>query len=613
MQTYINFWYYEVAMKMHKEMTNLQITELLEAVAASYQLKSEEGNKFKVVAYQRAADAIEHLSSEAKDLWDDGKLEDVAGIGKSISSHLDEIFRTGTSSHFKEVMKDLPPAMFDLLKVTGIGPKTALKITAYYSSDFKDAKEPIKTLKRLAEEGKISKIEGLTELTEQSIIKSISDIKKLGDKRMLLNYAETLAREIIDWLIKDKNIKRADPLGSLRRRVSTIGDIDITVSAEDTEKALDRFCSFPNTTRVLERGKRSASIMIGGGRRVDIIASQQESYGSLLQHFTGSKHHNVALRELALKRNLSLSDYGIYEIQKNGKKKLLKMSTEKEFYEKIGMDLIPPEIREDQGEIQRALAHDLPDLITNDDIKSDLHLHSDFDIKTSHDLGLSSMEVMSEKASKLNYEYISFTEHNPSKSGNSSSEIVDLLKSKKEKINQLNESLNKRAGKIRKVFNSLEIDMLTEGGLPVPDEGLRLLDFAIVSIHSSFRLTREKMTQRIIRSLDHPVVRIFAHPTGRLLNVREGVEIDWEKIFDFCLKNNKWLEINASPSRLDLPDNLVREAVQKGVKLSMGTDSHHVDQMDLMKYGVSVARRGWAEKKDVVNTMTLEEFEKVLE
>lgn len=603
-------------MKLHKGMTNLEIADLLNAVSAAYKLKGGSGSQFKVVAYERAADAVEHLSSEAKDLWDEDKLEEVAGIGKSIASHLDGIFKTGKSKHFEKIMGDLPPAMFELLKVSGIGPKTAFRL----AKELKiNPKEPLSDLAQKAKKGMISELDGFTELTEEGIVKSLKEVQGKS-KRMLLPYASELALEIIEWLKSNENIKEARPLGSLRRKASTVGDIDIAVAARDPVEALEHFCSYPNATRVIEKGDRSASIMLPGDRRADIIASETDAYGALLQHFTGSKHHNVALREYALKHNLSLSDYGIYVIDAKGNKKLNKIKTEKEFYARLGMQWIPPELREDRGEIEAALNNKLPNLIELKDVRSDLHMHSNFDIETSHDLGQSSMQEHIDKASGLGYEYIAFTEHNPSKSKHGDTQIIELIKRKKEIINEINYSQvktsekvsNKKEKGVIKVFNSLEIDMLTKGGLSVPEKGLDLLDFALASIHLSFRLSKRKMTDRVITSMEHPKVKIFAHPTGRKLNEREGVELDWEKLFDFCKSHDKWIEINASPSRLDLPDILVKEAVENGVKLTMGTDAHHIDQMDLMEYGISVARRGWASSEDVVNTRSLKEFEEML-
>lgn len=582
-------------------MTNLQIAELLRSIAASYQLKDEKANRFKIIAYQRAADAVEHASSELKDLWDDGKLNEVPGIGESIAAHLDELFRTGKSKHFSEVMRGLPPSMFDLMKVPGIGAKRAFRLA-------KELKiKSVADLEKAAKSGKIEGLEGFGGESQAVILKSVEETKGRV-RRNLLPYAAQIAGNVMEWMMKDKNVKRVDPLGSLRRRASTVGDIDVACATNEPIEVLEHFTKYPDMQRIIEKGDRSSSIMVPGGIQVDLMVQPPDAYGALLQHFTGSKHHNIALREYAIKHNMSLSEYGI-----KIKGKLEKLSTEEAFYRKLGMDYIPPELREDTGEIEAALNHKLPELLEEKDVKADLQIHSDFDIETSHDVGESSMEEIVRKANELKYEYIAFTEHNPSKSRHSSNKIIELLKKKKEIVDKLNYSVVKSMkGSVKKVFNSLEIDILPDGSLPVPDGGFEYLDFALVSIHGSFRGPRAEMTRRVLRALEVPKVQIFAHPTARKLNEREGVELNWPEIFEFCRKNNKWIEINSDPARLDLPDVLVREAVKAGVKMTLGTDAHHKDGMNNMVFGVSVARRGWATRSDIMNTRSLTEFERIL-
>ena len=572
-------------MSVHKEFINLEIAELLRDVAASYQLQSEKDNRFKIIAYERAADAVEHASSELKDLWDEGKLKDVPGVGEAIAEHLDELFKTGHVKHFEDLMKDYPKIMFRLLKIQGIGPKTAYKLVS---------------------EGKIPK-----EVKEE--LKEVEE----NPTRHLLPYAWERASEVIDWLKRIKEAKRVDPLGSLRRKASTIGDIDIAVATDNPETVINHFVKFPKLTKILEKGEKTASILLPGDVQVDLMVQPSKSYGSLLQHFTGSKHHNIALREYAIKKEFSLSEYGIKaadSVQRTGNR-LKTFKTEEELYNFLGLAWIPPELREDTGELEASKENKLPKLVEPSEIKGDLQIHSSFDIETSHDLGISSMEEIVKQGDRLKYEYLAFTEHNPSKSRHNEKEILDLLKKKKEKVEHLNYSLvNSVKSGVRKVFNSLEIDILPDGSYPIPLKGFDYLDFALVSIHSSFNLSRDQMTQRVIKALSwNPKALIFAHPTARLLNEREGVELDWPKIFDFCLRSNKWIEINADPMRLDLPDFLVREAVKAGVKLTLGTDSHNKEMMKNMIYGVSVARRGWCETKDVINTKTLKEFEAMLQ
>jgi DNA polymerase (family 10) len=605
---------YNKVVKIHKKMTNLEIAELLRAVAAAYQVKGKKKNFFKIVAYQRAADAVEHLSSEAKDLWDDNNLAKVSGIGVSIEAHLDEIFRTGKSKHFKSVMLGVPPATFELIKVSGIGPKTAYMLANKFKSKI-SVSNPLRSLEKLAKSGEIAKLEGMGRDSQEAILKALKDLKG-RKKRLLLNYATQVASEIVEWMKKEKAVVKIDTLGSLRRKSSTVGDIDIAVASKDAKAVIDHFSKYPKASRVLEKGERTASIILPGEiKQVDLMVQEPKSYGSLLQHFTGSKHHNIALREYAksLSPSLSLSEYGIRKLKaQNSELKTFK--TEEELYKYLGMGWIAPELREDKGEIAKALKNDLPKLVELKDTKADLQLHSNFDIETSHDLGESSMEEIVEKANDLGYEYIALTEHNPSRSKHKDSQVIDLLKRKKEKVDKINYSIQKiERSRVKKVFNSLEIDIMPDGKLPVSNEGLELLDFALISIHSSFLQGRKNLTKRVLTAFSHPNVKIFAHPTARKLNQREGVELDWEKIFQFCVDNSKWLEINADPMRLDLPDVLVKQAIDAGVKLTLGTDAHHVNSMDNMVFGVSVARRGWAESAEIINTRSLKEFEKMIE
>jgi DNA polymerase (family 10) len=582
-------------MKRKGDFTNLQIAELLRDVAAGYRLKGEDKYKFRIIAYDRAADAVEHATSELKDLWDDGKLEDVPGIGPSISAHLDELFRTGRSRHFEEITKDIPPEAFKLMQLPGIGIKTAMKMLK--EGDKKEVAEKLKEVKAL----------------------------QAKNKRLLLPIATQIATDIINYLSKDKSVIRIDPLGSLRRKASTIGDIDIAVASSNPKSVLQKFVKYPKSQKVIEKGDHTASILLPGDIRVDLMVQSEDSYGALLQHFTGSKHHNIALREFALKKGFSLSEYGIKKVRgedlSTGKvgQKVKAFKTEQEFYKYLGLEYIEPELREDTGEIEAALRQaqgkpgGLPKLIELGDVRADLQIHSSFDVETSHDLGESSMEEIVQKGNELGYEYLAFTDHNPSQVKHNESQILDILKRKREKVEQINYSIKRdNVGSIKKVFNSLEIDIKPDGTLPVPNSGMSTLDFALVSIHSSFHLERNIQTKRVLSALSHPKVKIFAHPTGRLLEKREGAELNWPEIFDFCLKNGKWIEINCDPMRLDLPDSLVREAVKLGVKLTLGTDAHHKDGMNNMIWGVSVARRGWCQKSDIINTLNLLEFEKLI-
>jgi len=600
-------------------MTNKEIAKLLRTIAAAYEVK--EGNKFKVMAYDRAATTVEHATSELKDLWDDGKLEEMPGIGKSIAQHLDELFRFGRVKHFEEVKKGLPPAMFELLDIPGIGAKKAYKLCKNLGI-FK-AKTAVNELEKAAREGKIAKIEGFGEESQRDILEGIKAFKKgqIKENRMILPYAWKMAKEILKYLEKHPAVKRADPLGSLRRRVATIGDVDIAIATEEEDKVIAYFLKFPKIRKVIEKGPSGASVLLTNGRQVDLRVQKPQAYGAMLQYFTGSKQHNIHLRELALKMGLSLSEHGVkiidrdkiqnskFKIQNyNSKLKIYEYSNEKDFYRALSLPWIPPELREDSGEIEAAQKRKLPRLVEISDIKGDLHMHSNFPIEESHDPGIDSMKKMIEIAASLGYEYIGFSEHNPSQSQHNPKEIISLIKRKREAIDKINYSRTKKL--LKWVFNSLEIDIKPNGELAIPPKALDLLDYGIASIHSNFKMSREQMTKRVLQALNHPKIKIFGHPTGRKLGQREGYELDWEKIFDFCLKKEKWIEINAWPDRLDLPDSLVREAVKKGVKMVINTDSHAAEHLYLMEFGVSVARRGWAEKKDIMNTLPYDKIRK---
>ncbi len=586
---------------MSRSMTNLELAKLLRSISAAYQVNDKSPNsRFRVIAYNNAADAIEHATSEVKDLWDEGKLDSLSGVGAGIAASLDELFKTGRVKHFEKVMEGLPEAMFELMDIPGIGAKRAMRLTK--ALGITKAHGAIEKLEKAANRGRIRVLEGFGEQSEREILEAIKEVQGREAKRLLLPYATIVAEEVMEWIKQNKHVLRADNLGSLRRRVSTIGDIDFAVATDHPKEVIEHFTNYPKKVRIIEAGPFSATLLLAGAVHVDLMVQPPNLYGALLQHFTGSKHHNVALRTYAQKKGWSLSERGI---KVDGTIKEFK--TEEEFYRFLGMDWIPPEIRENQGEIELALKGKLPKLVELKDIKGDLHMHSNFPAETSHDPGVDSLEDLVKSAQSVGYEYIGITEHNP-KSADSEKKVLEIMKKKREKVDHENE---KHRG--FKVFNGLEVDMQPSGKLSLPESAFEYLDYAIVSLHSSFKGTKADQTKRVLEGLAHPKVKIWGHPTGRKLNEREGVDVDWEKVFEFCLSRNKWIEVNASPDRLDLPDTLVHEAVKKGVKLTVDTDSHGVDWLvSGMRYGVDVARRGWAEKKDVVNTLSLTDFTRAL-
>lgn len=555
-------------------------------MAAALELSGDD-NRFRITAYQRAADAIEHASSEVKDLWDDGKLKELAGVGEGIAASLDELFRTGQVKHFQSILKPFPSALFELVEVPGIGPKTALKFCKELG--ITKAHSAISELLKAAKKGRI----------DDRFIKAIQEYQGRS-RRLLLDVAQTIASSIVEWMKKNPHVLQINTLGSLRRQASSVGDIDIAVASDRAKEVIEHFTKYPHKSRVLEAGERTASLILPNEYQVDLMVQPEAAYGALLQHFTGSKHHNIALREFALKKGYSLSEYGI--TPREGRKgKVLLFPTEEKFYNFLGLDWIPPELREGENEIELAREHKLPKLIEVSDIKGDLQMHSNLDVQPSHDLGASSIADMALIASKLGYEYIGLTEHNPAVSGHTQSQIMDLIKRKSNAIEQFNSS------RTIKVFNGLEIDIQPNGRRALPDSCLDLLDYACVAIHSSFQAPRSQMTDRVLSALNHPKVKFLAHPTARLLGQREGVELDWDRLFDFCLNHNKWLEIDGWPNRLDLPDTVAKDAIKHEVKLVIDTDSHAAGQLVYMRYGVSVARRAGAAKRDIINTRSLKE------
>lgn len=581
-------------------MTNQEIANLLKNVAAALTVKKE--NNFKITAYENAAELIEANNIEIKDFWQQGKLQEIPGIGINIAKHLDELFKKGEVGYFKKIFKDLPPAMFLLMNISGIGPKTAYKLCL--NLKIKNPKTALDQLEKAALKGEIRKIDGFGEQSEKDIFNSLNQYKRRED-RMLLPFAESLAQKIIDYLQEDNPELRIEPLGSLRRMTATVGDIDLGVATNKPKEIIDRFIAFPEAKKVVVAGKNTARFIHNNNQQIDIKTMRPEAFGALLQHFTGSKQHNIHLREIAIKKGLSLSEYGI---KRQGK--LKNFPSEEDFYHALGMSFIPPELREDNGEIEAAIASKLPQLIETKDIKGDLHVHSDFLIESSHDLGLNSMSSLLKEASRLGYEYLGFSEHNPNVSLHTSKQIINLLKRKKDKIDKLNYSRTEKLPV--HIINSLEIDIKPNGELALLKEGFKYLDMAIASIHGSFKMNKKDMTERVLDGLNHPKIKIFGHPSGRKLGERDSYELDWDQIFAFCLKNNKFLEINASPSRLDLPDTLVHEAVKRGVKMIINSDAHDINQLRLMDYGVTVARRGWATKKDIINTLSYDKIKKVL-
>lgn len=551
--------------------SNKQIADLLRNIAAVYQLKKM--NQFQIRAYDLAADNIEHSTSDVKTLWEEGQLDSVPGLGEKLRSYLDELFRTGKVDHFDEVREGVEKSFFEFLLIPGVGPATAERL----------AKAKVKNLEDLEFKIKKGDLNGvLSEKVSGNIAKGILEFRRKSD-RTLLPEAQETARIVITYLLKHPKVKRADTLGSLRRMVSTVGDIDISVASEAPEEVIRHFSTFSGVDRVIESGESTATVSLHNGLRVDLMVQPGKNYGNLLQHFTGSKSHNIKIRSLAKELDLSVSEYGIKDL-KSGR--VFEFETEEEVYKKLNLQFPVPELREDTGEIEAAGEGKLPKLVENNDLRGDLHTHSFWTD------GKNSIKEMVESAIALKREYIALTDHS----------YPNLDYSRRiEDIEQLNYSQDR----IR-VIKGLEVNINVDATLQISDEILAKHDFVLVSIHTSFRQSEEEMTKRIIKALENENVDALAHPTGRLLLEREGIEADWGRIFKFAADNGKVMEINSFPNRSDLPELLIREAKKYKVKFSIDTDSHHTDHLKLFEYGIALARRGWVEKEEVINTLPYE-------
>lgn len=578
--------------------SNQEIAKLLREISAVYSLKKK--SIFEIRAYENAADSIEHSTTEIKDLWEEGKLDDIPGLGKSLQGYLDELFKTGQVAHFESVKENYSQVFFDLLDIPGVGPKTAQEIEKLGVKSLDDLKGQIHSGK-LVQKGFSSKI-------AEKVLMGMEEHSGMDKSRMLLPYATAQAEKILEYLKKSKEVLQVHPLGSLRRQVATIGDLDFSVSSKNSDRVIEHFTKMPGIARVVEKGENKATVILSSGVQADLLVGSPESYGALLQHFTGSKAHNIKLRELAIKKRLSLSEYGV----KKGSR-LQATGTEEEFYKLLGMAVPPPEIREDFGEIEAAQKHQLPDLVELKDIRGDLHTHSNYPFPNpSHGPGADSLEEIVKKAKEMGYEFIGISDHPPGHGRLSKEEMVKAIGKRTKVIQTLRRDLpaDGQGNKSIRVLNGLEIDILPDGSLSVPDEALETLDYVIAGIHSVHRGGRDVITKRLMSALNNPHVDIISHPTNRLLNERDSSDADWEEIFKLTAKNHKILEIDGYPNRLDLRDDLVRQAKELGVKFVIDSDGHALEQMDNLKFGVGVARRGWAEKKDVVNTWPWTKFAK---
>lgn len=575
-------------------MTNKEIAQQFNQIAKILELKNPsdsprgEVGRFRVVAYERAAQVLENYPEDLKKVYNRGglkELNNIPNVGESIAEKIEELIKTGKIKYLNEISADVPLNEVQFLKIPGVGPKMAVKIAKEIRA------KDIEDLKKKLEEDKKEKY--FKEKTKSNILRGIEIMKKLTG-RMLITDALPIAEQIVSFLKKETGVEKINFVGSLRRMKETIGDIDIVAASSDPQKLIDKFINMDGVINILAKGPGKAMVIYEPNAHIDLEIVPEKEYGSLLQHLTGSKEHNVALRSYALTINRSVSEHGL-KILKNGKMvSRITCPNEECVYRNLKMDWIEPELREDSGEIQAALKHQLPKLISQKDIRGDLHVHSNWSD------GQNSISDLVRASEKMGYEYVVISDHTVGLG------IANGLDEKRLEERQKEiETVQKAHPKI-KILSSVEVNIKASGDLDIADWMLKKLDIVTASVHTSFYQEKSIMTERIIKAISHPDVDIIGHPSGRIIGQREPYEVDWPKVFEAASKYKTALEISAFPNRLDLADYLCRDAEKYGVKFAISTDSHQLQHLNLMRFGVSVARRGWLEKEDIINTNSLD-------
>lgn len=566
-------------------MKNKEIAALFGEIADILELQG--ANRFRISAYRRAAQTIDGISRDIAAIAADDMLGEIPGIGRDLSAKIVEYLETGEIAFLAELRENTAPVLLDMLRVPGIGPKTAVLL---YEALCVESLEELKTA---ALEHRIQGLPKIKAKTEENILKGIEFLERISG-RVPIGEAYPIAEEVILELKKLKEVKKISTAGSLRRWRETIGDIDILVTSPKPEKVIKYFTHLDSVARVLAEGKTKGSVVTRGDIQIDLRVVTEESYGSALCYFTGSKEHNIRLREMAIRKKMKLSEYGVFKKTKAGAERRVAGKTEEDVYLKLGLPYIPPEIREDAGEIEAARKNALPELVTHKDIKGDLHFHS----KWSD--GIASLEEIAAAGKKRGYRYILISDHSKSL------HIAHGLSEErlKKQIDEI-ENINSRMKNFR-LLKGAEVDILPDGSLDLGDELLAELDIVIVAVHSKFKMKRDAMTERVITALEHPYAHILAHPTGRLIGARDAYEIDMDEVIRAAARNGAAIEINAHPMRLDLDSSNARKASEAGVMITIGSDTHNpAVEMGYMMYGVNVARRGWLTKNHIINTKSV--------
>ena len=570
-------------------MQNKEIAKIFLEIAELLELK--EGNRFKIRAYENAARNIENFEQNLEGIYKKSGLkglEELEGVGESIAHKIEEFIKYKKIKKHQDLLKEFPKGFLALVDIPGMGPKTAMKLHKELNINS------VTDLEKAVKKGLLKNLPGFKEKKQENIKKGI-ELKKKSRGRYLISEANEFADSLIKQL---KNLKEADKIevaGSLRRRQETIGDIDILVTAKKPEIVMDSFTQLPEVRRVLAKGETKSSVILNNNMQSDLRVLNPDEFGSALHYFTGNKQHNIKIRELAIKKGLKVSEYGLFK----GDKKIAG-KVEKELFDALGLQYIPPELRQGLEELETAKEGKIPKLIELSDIKGDLQMHS------THSDGKNTIKEMAEYAKNLGYSYIAITDHSISEriaNGQSEKELFKAF----DEIDKLNARL-----KEFKILKGVEVDILPDGSLDFSDDILKECDVVLAAVHSGFKMPQDKMTKRIIKALQNKDVNIMAHPTGRLINERDPYDVDVHEMLKAASDTGTFMEINAHPKRLDLKDVHIKIAKEMGILFAISTDSHATISLENMKYGVSMARRGWTTKNDVINTLPIDKLLKKL-
>ena len=583
-------------------MENREFARVLAETADLMEIAGEDG--FRIRSYRNAASAIEGYPERVADILanPERKVTEIPGVGKGLAGVLEELSKRGSFEKRDSLLAQFPPTLLDLFKIQGLGPKGIALVYQHHKV------ATIDELERICQEQKLRELPRMGAKLEEKVLKSIAQYRRRTG-RFLLSFGQKVAAELIPYLSETGGLEQIAAAGSLRRGKDTIGDLDLLVTGPGAADALERFVQHPKAHTVLGKGPNKASIQYGlDGIQVDLRALPHESYGAAMQYFTGSKEHNILLRSRALKLGVTLNEYGLFRVSDEAR---VAGETEEEIYAALGLQWIPPELRENCGEIEAAVIDEttlhrntagrLPNLIQLSDIRGDLHMH------TTETDGRATLDEMAEAAHALGYEYIAITDHSKAlamANGLDEKRAVAFAK----QVRDLN-----RSGLPLRIFSGLECDIRRDGAMDLAEDALAELDIVIGSVHSHMNLEAAEMTDRLMRALESPSMRVMGHPTGRILLNRDPFPFDFERVASEAVRRNVYLEINGSPERLDLGGSMVRTAKNLGAKFAISTDSHQTKHLGLnMPFGVLMARRGWLEARDVLNTLPLAEFEKAI-